>query len=100
MALDPRFTFRNIEATDGLKTHALSKLAKLNKLILKPIGMHVIFNVEHMDHIVEITLSANGHQYVVSDKSDNMYASIDGAVHKLLAQLKKARDRVKQHKGE
>ena len=100
MTMDPRFTFRNIDSTDGLKSHTLAKLTKLDKHIQKPVGMHVVFNVEHLDHIVEITLAANGNQYIVSNKSDNMYVSIDGAINKLQSQLKKDRDRIKKHKGE
>lgn len=93
----PQFTFRNIDATDGLKTHAEGKLQKLDKYLERPISLHVIFNVEKTEHIVEINLQANGSKYIVSERSSDMYASIDGAIAKLQKQLSRERERNKDH---
>jgi len=93
------FTFRNMNASDALKTHALEKLTKLGKYLIKPIQTHVIFNVEKFNHVVEVTLTENGIQYISHEKSKDMYTSVDKAVSKLERQLKKYKERLKEHKG-
>ncbi|MBI4211187.1 MAG: ribosome-associated translation inhibitor RaiA [Deltaproteobacteria bacterium] len=99
--MEPTFTFRHLDATDGIKDHTRDKLDKLGKYLLKPISAHVVFTVERFTHVAEITLSANGHRYVGIGESNDMYPSIDEAVENILKQLKKDRDRVKNHhKGE
>ena len=98
--MEPMFTFRHLEATEGLKDHTREKLRKLDKYVIKPMNAHAIFTIERFTHVAEITLSANGHRYVGVGKSNDMYPSIDEAVEKLLKQLKRDRDRIKGHKGE
>lgn len=98
--METTFTFRNLEATDGLRTHTADKLQKLDKFLIKPVGAHVILHVERFEHIAEITLATNGSRFVGQARSSDMYSSIDGAIDKLLKQLKRERDRHKHHKGE
>lgn len=94
--METTFTFRNIEATEGLKTHTLEKMEKLDRFVRKPISAHVIFSVEHITHVVEVTLTADGTRYVGVGKSNDMYPSIDEAIHKILNQVKRNHERQKQ----
>ena len=95
------YTFRNLITSDALKTHAVEKLRKLDKYLLKPIEAHVIFNVERHEHkpqhFVEITLTANGIQHVSHESSDDMYTSLNKAVSKLEAQLRRQKEILKEH---
>ena len=96
------YTFRNLDATDSLKEHAIKKLHKLDKYLLKPLEAHVIFNVEKVDHKphqhhVEITVIAGGVQHVSQECSDDMYASLNKAVTKLEQQLRRQKERLKDH---
>lgn len=95
--MEMTFTFRNLEASDALKTHTEAKLLKLAKVLVKPTKAHVIFNTERFQHVVEITLNANGIQYISHERSEDMYASIDKAIHKLEHQLRKYKERLKDH---
>lgn len=95
--METNFTFRNLEASEALKQHTIEKLQKLNKYLVKPTAAHVIFHTERFNHIVEITITANGMQHVSHEKSENMYTSIDKAIHKLESQLKKYKERIKNH---
>ncbi|MBI5300418.1 MAG: ribosome-associated translation inhibitor RaiA [Deltaproteobacteria bacterium] len=97
--METTFTFRNINASDALKTHTLDKLTKLGKYLVKPTQAHIIFGVERFNHVVEVTLNANGIQYISHEKSEDMYTSIDKAVAKLERQLKKYKERLKEHKS-
>lgn len=95
--METTFTFRNIEASDALKKHTLQKLKRLKKYLVKATTAHVIFNTERFNHIVELTLNANGIQHVSHEKSEDMYTSIDKAVRKLERQLIKYKERLKNH---
>ncbi len=98
--MDTTFTFRQTEASDALKEHATDKLSKLEKYIFKPISPHVIFKIDGFKHTVEITFQHSGTKYFSKGESSDMYKSIDEAVSKIEKQLKKSRDRIKDHKGE
>lgn len=94
------FTFRNMDSTDALKDHAVDKLQKLNKyLVRQTASAHVIFKVEGARHMAEVTVTTKGGQYVGVDTSTDMYSSLDAAVHKLEAQLARNKERVTGHKS-
>lgn len=95
--MNTTFTFRDIEATEGLKTHTLRGLAKLEKYLIKPISIHVIMGMDGFRHKVEVTLVENGKRYVGTSNSNDMYLSIDAALDKLEIQLKKYKERTKGH---
>ena len=97
--METTFTFRNLEATDGLKTHTEEKLHKLDKYQLRVEAAHVILSVENHDHCAEITLTKKGDALVGHSKSDDMYASIDQAIRKLATQLQRTKERIQNHKG-
>ena len=42
--MEPHFTFRDIEPSDGLKDHASQKMDKLEKYLIKPIWSHDLLN--------------------------------------------------------
>ncbi len=95
--METSFTFRDIEATEGLKEHALSKFSKLDKFLIKPISAHTVLSMDGSQHKAEITIVDNGIRYVGIEMTNDMYLSIDHAVEKISAQLKKEKERVKDH---
>lgn len=96
--METNFTFRNLDPTDGLKTHTVQKMTKIKKYLLKPISAHVIFSHDKFRQRCEVTLVDSGVEYIGSDESSDMYQSIDRAIDKILVQLKKHKDRIKGHK--
>lgn len=95
--METSFTFREIEATEGLKEHVITKFSKLDKYLIKPISAHTILGKDGSQHKAEITILANGTRYVGVGKTNDMYLSIDDALEKLLHQLKKDKERIKNH---
>ena len=94
-------TFRNMDATDALKQHAESRIAKLKKYMSRPINVHMILDAQrHKNHIAEIVLSSDGARYTSKSTSSDMYSSINEAIHKLESQLREHKERMKGHKGE
>jgi len=93
-------TFRNSEATEALKTYASQKLQKLKKVMIKPEEAHVTYTVEKFRHQVELIVHANGDRFVCKEESKDMYEAFDLAIDRMEQQLRKYKDRARQHKGE
>jgi putative sigma-54 modulation protein len=92
-------TFRNMFATDALRNHTQDKLRKVvDKYLDKVTEAHVTLSLERYLHQADINLHA-GHFHVRGkDKSEDMYASIDTAIDKIERQLKKHKERLKNHR--
>jgi putative sigma-54 modulation protein len=93
-------TFRHILATDSIKNHVSDKLEKFKKYLIRPIEAHVILSVEKkIRQQCEITLSARDFHATAVETSDDLYTSIDKAIHKIERQVKKHKEIVKEHKN-
>jgi putative sigma-54 modulation protein len=92
-------TFRNMFATDALRNHVQEKLGKVvDKYLDKVTEAHVTLSLERYLHHADINLHA-GHFHVRGkEKSEDMYASIDMAIDKIERQLKKHKERLKNHR--
>ena len=92
-------TFRHLESTPAIKQHVEEKMEKIKKYFLGPVAIHVILSVEKkIRHQCEITLTEDHFKATAVEECENLYASIDTAIHKLERQLKKHKEQVKDHK--
>jgi len=92
-------TFRQMERSDALKSYAEEKLDRVSKYIDEPINAQVYFSVEKkIRHIVEIVIGAKGINTKASEASNDMYASIDAVIDKIERQLKRYKEKLKDHK--
>lgn len=98
--MEPHFTFRDIEPSDGLKDHASQKMDKLEKYLIKPITINVIFSHDKFRQRCEINVVDSGTEYSGSETTPDMYISIDRAVDKVVSQLRKNKEILKAHKGQ
>lgn len=99
-SMETTFTFRNMDSTDALREHALDKLMRIDKYLIKPATAHVIFNLDGSRHVAEITVNIKGGRFVGVKTSNDMYLSVDGAVEKIKKQISRTKERAKGHKGE
>src|SRR3989442_3871119 len=92
-------TFRNMFATDVMRNNVTDKLSKVvDKYLDKVTEAHVTLSLERYLHHADINLHA-GHFHVRGkEKSEDMYASIDMAIDKIERQLKKHKERLKNHR--
>jgi putative sigma-54 modulation protein len=92
-------TFRNMFATDALRTHVQDKLSRVvDKYLDQVTEAHVTLSLERYLHQADVNLHA-GHFHVRGkEKSEDMYASIDMAIDRIERQLKKHKDRLKSHR--
>lgn len=85
------FTFRNIDSSDSLKNYASEKLSKLQKFMRSPLDLDVTLTLERHFHQAEVVLRSDGHTYVASEQTEDMYASIDKVVDCIDQQVRRAK---------
>jgi len=85
--MDLSTTFRHIEPTDALRDYAEQKVSRLQKFLRQPMTARITLSAEKHEHIVEVQLQSGGSRYETREVSEDMYASIDSAIHKLERQI-------------
>ena len=97
--MECRFSFKHMDTSPALSTYAKEKIvAKIEKFSTKPIEVHITFSVEHHAHHTHVNVfGGDGFQIQVDAESPDMYTSVDLVVDKLEIQLKKRKERLKNH---
>ena len=96
--MDISVTFRHLESTDALRDYAREKVSRIKKYVGTPADVAVVLSLEKHRHQAEITLNTNGITVNAKDVTEDMYAAIDLAVDKLERQVKKHKEKIKDHK--
>lgn len=92
-------TCRHMEVTDSLRDHATSRVTESLSEFPRVEDVHVILDVQKINHIAEVVIRAKNHIHVEArEETSDMYASIDAAVEKAHKQLRKRRDKIQDHK--
>ena len=81
-------TFRQIEASEAIKQYASEKVGRLQKFLRKPMTAQVTLTRDKLDHIAEVHLHAGSEHFRGSERSEDMYASIDKVIDKLDRQIR------------
>ncbi len=90
-------TFRRMDSSEALRLHAEEKLQKLVRLIGDKVDAHVTLSTEKKAFLAEIHLSTHGFFVNAKESSSDMYNSIERAAEKVEKQIKKFRERIKDH---
>lgn len=94
------FTFRNLDASEALKDYARDKLERIHKYFPDPIKVHVVFSSQRgylFAADVQITLH-NGLLLKGVEATEDFHSSIDLVMAKIERQLRKYKDRIRDHK--
>lgn len=93
-------TFRHMESSDALRSYVEEKLARVKKYVDEPIDAQVVLSVQKkINHRAEVTMVAKGLTMKSAENKEDMYAAIDLMVDKIERQLKRYKDKLKDHKG-
>ncbi len=84
-------TFRHMEGTEAVKSHAYEKLAKLQKFLRVAMTAQVTLSVEGLDHVADVHLESGSAHFHATERSEDMYASIDMVHDKLERQIRAAK---------
>ncbi|HYX39530.1 MAG TPA: ribosome-associated translation inhibitor RaiA [Oligoflexus sp.] len=95
-----RFSFKHMETSQALQNYAKEKIrVEVEKFVTKPIEAHVTFSVERYQHQVLCSLAGgDGFTVNVEHACADMYGSVDHMIDKMVTQLKKKKEKLKDHK--
>ncbi|MDA9557974.1 ribosome hibernation promoting factor [Vibrio sp.] len=87
----------HVDLTDSLQDYVNTKFQKLERFFEHINNVYVVLKVEKNQQIAEATLHINQGDIHASAESDQMYASIDALVDKLVRQLTKHKEKLSGH---
>jgi putative sigma-54 modulation protein len=90
-------TGRNVMVTDAMKDYAIDKVSKIERFSNRIIDVTVTMDVQRFEQRVDIVMKVEHLKIKSTASSDNMYESIDKAVHKLEAQLLRYKSKIQDH---
>ena len=94
-------TFRHMEASPAVREYAEDKLDKIRKYFSRQLlGAHAVFSVErNHNHTAEFSLTlSSGLAIQARETTEDMYSSIDLAVARIERQVRKWKDKIRDHK--
>jgi putative sigma-54 modulation protein len=92
-------TFRHMDATEALKAYAKDRLSCVRKYFPDPIACHVVLSTERHHHTVDVNLQLhNGFKIAGTETTENMYSSIDLVSAKIERQVRRYKDKLREHK--
>ena len=88
----------HVEITSALRSYVSNKMERLERHFDHVTNVHVVLSVEKLRQKAEATLHASGANLFAESEHEDMYAAIDGLTDKLDRQLKKHKEKVKNHR--
>ena len=81
-------TFRHMDASEAIKSHAQEKVSKLQKFLRQPMTAKVTLSIDRLNHIAETRISSGGSRFEAKETTSDMYESIDKVIGKLERQIR------------
>jgi len=91
--------FKNLNSSDTLKSYVQNKLDRFDRLLDNPAEANVVLSVEKFRHMAEINII--GDRLTINGKEEtiDMYSAIDMVLDKLEKQIKKSKEKIRQHRS-
>ena len=98
--METKLTVKNGNLSEEIQSTIKQKASKLPKFFDRTTGIQVVADLQHSENPeVEIIVSAEESQdFFASDSGSNVLSAVEGAIHKLEAQLKKHKEKLKGHR--
>jgi putative sigma-54 modulation protein len=94
-----KVTFRNSDPMNEVREHAEEKIEKITKFMRSPVQVNFILSKDKLDHVSELTVSGDGAHLTSSVSAGDYFAAIDESIDKMVTQLKKHKEKMKDRKG-
>jgi len=94
-------TFRHMDASQAVREYAGDKLDKIRKYFQKEmISAHAVFSIERgYQHVAELNITLpNGILINAKESTEDMYSSIDLAAARIERQVRKWKEKIRDHK--
>jgi putative sigma-54 modulation protein len=92
-------SFKNLEASDHLKTYVSEKLNRFDKLLDNPAEAGVVLMVEKHRHIAEVNIIGDRLSINGKEETGDMYSAIDMVLDKLEKQLKRSKQKIRERRA-
>jgi len=95
-----RFSFKQIPSSERLKTYTEQKVRKMiEKFVTKPIEAHITFSTDrHLQNAHCAISGGDGFNIQAEASCEDVYGSVDNLMDKLRVQLKRHKEKIKDHK--
>ena len=90
-------TGHHVEITPPLRAYVTEKVQRLSRHFDHVISINVILKVEKHEQLAEGTVNAGGKTLFATDTDMDMYAAIDGLIDKLDRQVRRLKNRLRDH---
>ncbi len=88
---------KSVLVTEAMKNYLRDKLSKLERFHGHKLEVHVIMDIQRIEHVVVIVAKFDTFKIKVSADSTDMYPSIDEAVYRLQQKIRRWKDRIRDH---
>ncbi len=92
-------TFKNLDPSEHLKNYVSDKLNRFDKYLYNPGEANVVLSVEKFRHIAEINIIGDRLNINGKEETEDMYSAIDMTLDKLEKQIKKNKQKVREHRS-
>lgn len=97
--MNTQVAFRQMDTSPALRDYATGKLEKIvDKYVHGSVDASVVMSVQKYWHIADFTLNIKNLTVKGQERSEDMYSSIDLALDKIEKQLRRHKDRIRDHK--
>jgi putative sigma-54 modulation protein len=94
-----QITGRQLVITPAIRRHVESRVARLDRYDVRIAHIAVILGVNKLQHTAEVICTLQGKRVQAKVSTQEMYTSIDQAIARLEAQVRKYKERLVDHKG-
>jgi putative sigma-54 modulation protein len=91
-------TGHHVDITDALRQYVQTKIERLERHFDSVTNVHVVLSVEKLQQKAEATMHMSGADVFADSVHEDMYAAIDGLIDKLDRQIKKHKEKLKEHR--
>ena len=94
-------TFRHMDASQAVREYTAERLERIRKYFAKgPISAHAVFAVERgFHHVADLNITLpNGIAINAKETTEDMYSSIDLAAARIERQVRKWKEKIRDHK--
>ncbi|HAO21876.1 MAG TPA: ribosome-associated translation inhibitor RaiA [Desulfobacteraceae bacterium] len=92
-------TFKNIDPSDHLKSYISEKLNRFDRFLDSAAEAGVVLSVEKHRHIAEVRISGGKISINGEEETNDMYSAIDMVLDKLEKQIKKNKQKIRDHRS-
>ncbi len=88
---------RNIQVTEAMKNYVWEKITKIERFHNHIMDVHVTMDIQKLEHSVVLIVKFDHFKVKVQASSTDMYASVDKAIDRLQAQLRRYKSKIQEH---